>query len=117
MGRSFLTKIERSEAKMTPGLRTRIEGIILNQIGFRLASAEKVFFCALALVAAIMPIAVGIHGTVSVHAQSAGPTAQVGNKFEVASIRAVEPGEQFMFGIRPMPGGRIIGTNVTLKLL
>ena len=38
-------------------------------------------------------------------------------EFAVASIKPAFPGEHFMFGVRPMPGGRINATNVTLKLL
>ena len=38
-------------------------------------------------------------------------------EFAVASIKPAAPLGPFMFGIRPMPGGRINATNVTLKLL
>ena len=48
---------------------------------------------------------------------AAAQTAPAGPKFEVASIRLAAPDEHFMFGVRPMPGGGINATNVTLKLL
>jgi uncharacterized protein (TIGR03435 family) len=65
--------------------------------------AQKIILVIAAMMAVIEPIA--------------AQTAQTGGKFDVASIRLADPGEGFMFGIRPMPGGRISGSNVTLKLL
>jgi hypothetical protein len=53
----------------------------------------------------------------AVHAQSAAQTAPAAPRFDVASIKPAAPGAHFMFGVRPMPGGGINATNVTLKLL
>jgi hypothetical protein len=39
-------------------------------------------------------------------------------KFSVASTKLAAPNSgQFMFGVRPMPGGRISAVNVTLRML
>jgi uncharacterized protein (TIGR03435 family) len=48
---------------------------------------------------------------------AAAQAAPIGPKFEVAPIKLAAPDEHFMFGVRPMPGGRINAMNVTLKLL
>lgn len=88
-----------------------------NQIGLRLTFAGKVVLGTAAVAAATALIAVAMLDAPAVRAQSAAQTAPAGPKFEVASIKPTAPDEHFMFGVRPMPGGRISAANVTLKLL
>jgi bla regulator protein blaR1 len=96
-------------------LRKRIEQIMANQIGLRLTFAGKVVLGMAAMAAVTVPIAVGMLHAPAVHAQAAAQPG--GPRFEVASIKSAAPAENFMFGVRPMPGGRISATNVTLKML
>jgi bla regulator protein blaR1 len=98
-------------------LRKRIEQIMSNQIGLRLAFAGKVLLGAAAVAAVTVPIAVGMLHAPAVHAQSAAQTAPANAKFAVASIKPATPGPHFMFVVRHMPGGRISASNVTLKRL
>jgi hypothetical protein len=91
-----------------------------NQTGLRLTFATKVVLGTAAMAAVTVPIAVGMLDAPAVHAQSAAQTARANPKFDVASIKPAKPGAPgapFMFGVRPMPGGGINATNVTLKLL
>ncbi|HTB11885.1 MAG TPA: M56 and DUF3738 domain-containing protein [Bryobacteraceae bacterium] len=97
-------------------LNKRIEQIMSNQTGLRLTFAGRAFLGTAAVAAVIAPIAVGMLNAPAVHAQSA-QMAPAGPKFEVASIKSAAPSGHFMFGVRPLPGGRINATNVTLKML
>jgi uncharacterized protein (TIGR03435 family) len=98
-------------------LRKRIEEIMSSQVGLRLTFARRVLLGAAAAAVVAVPIAVGMLNTPRVHAQSAAQ-APASARFAVASIKPASPGsEHFMFGIRPMPGGRVSATNVTLKML
>jgi len=99
-------------------LRKRIEEIMSNQIALRLTFARKVFLGTAAAVAVAVPIAVGTLNAPPVHAQSTAQTVAASAKFAIASIKPAAPdSEHFMFGVRPMPGGRISAINVTLKML
>lgn len=97
-------------------LRMRIEEIMSNRIGLRLSFARKVLLGIAAVAAVVVPIAVGMLSAPPVQAQSTAQTASA--KVAVASIKpaALNP-ENFMFGVRPMPGGRISAVNVTLKMV
>jgi len=89
-----------------------------NQIGLRLTFSRKVVLATAGVAAVTVPIAVGMLNAPAVQAQSAAQTALADPKFEVASIKPAAPAtEQFMFGVRPRPGGGISAINVTLKLL
>jgi uncharacterized protein (TIGR03435 family) len=89
-----------------------------NQIGFALTFATKVVLGATAVATVTVPIAVGMLNAPAVHAQSAARTVWASAKFTVASIKPAAPNSgQFMFGVRPMPGGRISAVNVTLRML
>ena len=80
-----------------------------NQIGFTLTFATSIV---------LVPFAVGMLKAPVVHAPSALQTVSDSAKFAVASIKLAAPNSgQFMFGVRPMPGGRISAVNVTLKML
>ena len=99
-------------------LRNRIEEIMSNQIRFPLSFGRKVILGMAAVTAVTLPVTVGMLNAPAVQAQSAAQTAPASAKFAVASIKPAAPdSEHFMFGIRPMPGGRISATNVTLKML
>ncbi|HEY4085145.1 MAG TPA: M56 and DUF3738 domain-containing protein [Bryobacteraceae bacterium] len=94
-------------------LRKRIEAIMSSRVILRLNFAKKAVLAIAGAVALALPVLIGIVNVPGMRAQSNGPVP----KFDAASIRPAEPGGQFMFGLRPMPGGRISGSNVTLKLL
>ena len=99
-------------------LRNRVEQIMSNQIGVRLTLARKIFLVTAAAAAVAIPIAVGALNALPVQAQSAAQKAPADARFAVASIKPAAPdSEHFMFGVRPMPGGRISASNVTLKML
>jgi bla regulator protein BlaR1 len=98
-------------------LKKRIKTIMSKQIGLGLTFAGKVVLGTAAVAAVTVPIAVGMLNAPAVHAQAAAQTAATGPKFDEASIKPATPGPGFMFGVRPMPGGRISASNVTLKML
>jgi bla regulator protein blaR1 len=99
-------------------LRNRIEEIMSNQIGFTLTFARKVVLGTAAVATVTVPIAVGMLNAPAVRAQSAAQTVPASAKFDVTSIKPAAPNSgQFMFGVRPMPGGRISAVNVTLRML
>jgi uncharacterized protein (TIGR03435 family) len=98
-------------------LKKRIQAILTGRIASELNFAKRVALAAAGIAALALPVVVGIVNAPAIRAQSSAKPAQAGPKFDVASIKLAAPEEHFMFGVRPMPGGGINATNVTLKLL
>ena len=88
---------------MGADLKRRIERIMRDPIGGKLTMTRRLLLAAAAIAVVGTPLAIGL-----LHAQ---PPA-----FEVVSIKPTPPGVNGGM-LRPLPGGGLTGTNVTLRLL
>jgi uncharacterized protein (TIGR03435 family) len=88
---------------MGADLKRRIERIMRDPVGGKLTPSRKLLLVIAAIAVVGAPLAIGL-----LHAQPAA--------FEVVSIKPTPPGVNGGM-LRPLPGGGLTGTNVTMRLL
>lgn len=93
-------------------LKKRIEGIMGNRFGLKLGFGKRALLATAALATLILPLALG-----AIRAGAQTDPAGAQPRFEVASIKPIDPDVPGKVGLDIYPGGRLVIPRAPLKSL